>query len=79
MFKPIRLTQRARQHRIGRHHVYAVIAHGDMQPTESPATGLPGLSFTGTVHGRRGSFDLHVVVIEEADCFLVIHAQPTYR
>lgn len=74
--KPIRFSQSARKHRIGKGHVYSVIATAPVEVTTDPVTGREGLIWVGP--DDRG-VTLTVLLLELADCFLVIHVQPAYR
>ena len=73
--KPIRFSQSARRHRIGKAHAYYVMATGAYEFDTDPKTGAPTVVFTGP--DDRGA-DLTVVVVELSDRFLVIHVKPTY-
>lgn len=72
-YVPIRFTQSARRHRIGRAHVLGVIA--TVAPAVLPAEGAlrERLVWVGPDH--RGLV-LEIVVICEPDQLLVVHAMP---
>ena len=72
--KPIRFTRKARSHKIGKAHVFHVMA--TTEPVETTLSeGDPGLVWTGP--DDRG-VELTIAVLERDDCFLVIHVMPTY-
>ena len=75
LVKPIRFSQSARRHRIGKAHAYYVMATGTYAFETDPKTGAPTVIFSGL--DDRGAH-LTVVVVELADRFLVIHVKPTY-
>lgn len=76
MVKPIRFSQSARKHKIGKARVYYVMATAPVAETTDPETGRDGLLWVGT--DDRG-VTLTVVLVEPEQYFLVIHVQPAYR
>lgn len=74
MAKPIRFTRKARSHKIGKAHVFYVMATTEAHEALLNI-GLPGLVWTG--FDERG-VELNIAALEKDDCFLVIHVMPTY-
>lgn len=72
--KPLRFTQKSRKHRIGRASVYYVLINSLPTVEVSAITGDELIQWVG--EDERGR-ELHIIVIEKPDCFLVIHVQPT--
>lgn len=77
MAKPVRFTRKSRRHRIGRAHVWAVMAA--WPAIEIPATQATDRAWLWVGPDDRG-LQLEVIAIETPEMYLVIHVMPTaYR
>jgi hypothetical protein len=75
MLKRVQFTRASRRHRIGKAHVYFVMAMTEAVVDVDEITGDVTLTWIG--EDERGR-ELHVVAAEKPDCFLVIHVMPTH-
>jgi hypothetical protein len=74
--KPIRFSRSARRHRVGKRHVWHVMATAPPKVGTSRVTGDVTISWIGD-DDRGVELD---VVIEKPDAFLVVHVMPAqYR
>lgn len=73
--KPLRFSQSARKHRIGRASARYVIEHVEHVEGRHPATGDRSRSWTG---GDERGRELEIGAIEKPDCWLVVHVMPTH-
>lgn len=77
MEKPLRFSQSARKHRIGKASARYVLAHSSAAESRDPATGALARSWVGV--DERGR-ELEIEAVEKPDCWLVFHVMPTnYR
>ncbi len=76
MFKPIRFSQAARKHRIGKAHAFYVMVTAPVIEETDSKSGDPALIWVG--RDARG-VELTIVVVEKETYFVVTHVQPTYR
>jgi hypothetical protein len=75
MVKRVRFTRRSRHFRIGKAHVYEVMAMTEPVIGTNTVTGDVTLTWVGS--DKRGR-ELYVAAVERPDCFLVIHVEPTH-
>jgi hypothetical protein len=76
VFKPIRFSQAARKHRIGKTHAFYVMATAPVIEETDPKSGDTALIWVG--RDTRG-VELTIVAVEKETYFVVTHVQPTYR
>ena len=76
MVKPIRFSQAARKHRIGKAHAFHVMVTAPVIEETDPKSGDLALIWTGP--DSRG-VELTIVAVEKEHCFIVTHVQPTDR
>jgi len=73
--EPVRFSRSTRRHRVGKRHVWHVMATAPATIGTSRVTGDVTISWIG--NDDRG-VELEVVAIEKSDAFLVVHVMPTH-